>query len=172
VEPAGARRHAGNEARSRHWPVSTQRLHPVLGVSPWPRGSSDQDVGRLRSGPWSQPLRLDASGDRVRYLGSRRSGLWHLSAGCDRLALLSGVVMLDNEGWSLYGAQRSQLVATGGKWEGAENGSDKRKPLPSVATSCLSRSMVRVVPLAAKEGVTLLAPQEAPSPANPKAHRT
>src|ERR687896_563851 len=58
-------------------------------------------------------------------------------------ALLSGVVMLDNEGWSLYGAQRSQLVATGGKWEGAENGSDKRKPLPSVASSCLSRSMVR-----------------------------
>ena len=39
--------------------------------------------------------------------------------------------MLDNEGWSLYGAQRSQLVATGGKWEGAENGSDKRKPLPA-----------------------------------------
>ena len=36
---------------SRHWPVSTQRLHPVLGVSPWPSGSSDQDVGRLRSGP-------------------------------------------------------------------------------------------------------------------------
>src|SRR5919108_1526793 len=88
------------------------------GRFPWPRGSSDPDVGRLRSGPWSQPLRLDASGDRVRYLGSRRSGLWQLSAGCDRLALLSGVVMLDNEGWSLYGAQRSQLVATGGKWEG------------------------------------------------------
>jgi hypothetical protein len=58
------------------------------------------------------------------------------------VALLCGVVMLDNERWSLYGAQRSQLVATGGKWEGAENGSDKRKPLPSVATSCLSRSMV------------------------------
>src|SRR5207247_2457573 len=66
LEPAGARRHAGNEARSRHWPVSTQRLHPVLGVSPWPRGSSDQDVGRLRSGPWSQPLRLDASGVNLR----------------------------------------------------------------------------------------------------------
>jgi hypothetical protein len=74
-----------------------------------------QDVGRLRNGPWSQPLRLDASGDRVRYLGSRRSGLWHLSARPTRAP--SGVVMLDNEGWSLYGAQRSQLVATGGKWE-------------------------------------------------------
>jgi hypothetical protein len=66
LEPAGARRHTGNEARSRHWPVSTQRLHPVLGVSPWPRGSSDPDVGRLRSGPWSQPLRLDASGVNLR----------------------------------------------------------------------------------------------------------
>jgi hypothetical protein len=30
-------------------------------------------------------------------------------------------------------------VATGGKWEGAENGSDTRKPLPWVATGCLSR---------------------------------
>jgi hypothetical protein len=49
----------------------------------------------------------------------------------------------DNEAWSLYGAQRSQLVATGRKWEGAENGSLKRKPLPRVATRCLSRSMVR-----------------------------
>src|ERR671911_598741 len=66
LEPAGARRHAGNEAGSRHWPVSTQRLHPVLGVSPWPRGSSDPDVGRLRNGPWSQPLRLDASGVNLR----------------------------------------------------------------------------------------------------------
>jgi hypothetical protein len=38
--------------------------------------------------------------------------------------------MLDNEGWSLYGARRTQPVATGGKWDDAENGSDKRKPLP------------------------------------------
>jgi len=42
------------------------------------------------------------------------------------------VANADNESWSLYGAQRSQLVATGRKWEGAENGSDKRKPLPWV----------------------------------------
>jgi hypothetical protein len=58
-----------------------------------------------------------------------------LSAGCDPLALLCGVVMLDNEGWSLYGAQRSQLVATGGKWEGAENGSDKRKTTDHLLSS-------------------------------------
>ena len=42
-----------------------------------------------------------------------------------------------------YGAQRSQPVATGGKWEDADNGSDKRKPLPWVATHSVSRSMVR-----------------------------
>jgi hypothetical protein len=53
------------------------------------------------------------------------------------------VAKADNSGWSLYGAQRSQPVATGSKRDGAENGSPKRKPLPSVANSCLSRSMVR-----------------------------
>jgi hypothetical protein len=31
-----------------------------------------------------------------------------------------GEASTDNEAWSLYGAQRSQLVATGRKWEGAE----------------------------------------------------
>jgi Ion channel len=35
--------------------------------------------------------------------------------------------MLDNEGWSLYGAQPTQPVATAGKWDDAENVSDKRK---------------------------------------------
>jgi hypothetical protein len=30
---------------------------------------------------------------------------------------------------------RAQPVATGGKWEAAENGSDKRKALPCVATA-------------------------------------
>src|SRR5436190_22956677 len=37
----------------------------------------------------------------------------------------------------------SRAVATGGKWVGPENGSDKRKPLPWVATSCESERMVR-----------------------------
>jgi hypothetical protein len=95
-----------------------------------------------------------------------------LSAGCDRLPLLSGVVMLDNEGWSLYGAERSQLVATGGKWEGAENGSGKRKPLPSVATSCLSCFMVRVHSLRVMGGSLPWLRKERSSPANPKARRT
>jgi hypothetical protein len=53
------------------------------------------------------------------------------------------VVRSDNEGWSLYGAQRLQPVATGGKCEYAGNGSDNGKPLPWAATDCLRRSMVR-----------------------------
>ena len=43
-----------------------------------------------------------------------------------------GVANADDEAWSLYGAQRSQLVTTGRKWEGAENGSDNRKPRQGV----------------------------------------
>jgi hypothetical protein len=87
------------------------------------------------------------------------SGVHRRSAGVDRLnrSLSSGsaispkmravetplVVRSDNEGWSLYGAQRLQPVATGGKCECAGNGSDNRKPLPWAATDCLRRSMVR-----------------------------
>jgi hypothetical protein len=48
-----------------------------------------------------------------------------------------------NRGWSIYGAERSQPVAITGKWDGRKNGSDKREPLPSIATGCLSRHMVR-----------------------------
>ncbi|MBN2839635.1 MAG: hypothetical protein JXP37_01580, partial [Coriobacteriia bacterium] len=59
------------------------------------------------------------------------------------LSARGNVAKVDNSGWSLYGAQRSQPVATGSKRDGAENGSLKRKPLPSVATSCPTRSMVR-----------------------------
>jgi hypothetical protein len=38
------------------------------------------------------------------------------------------VATAGNNGWSLYGAQRLQPVATGGKCECAGNGSDNRKP--------------------------------------------
>ena len=55
----------------------------------------------------------------------------------------SSVALADYKGWSLCGAPWLQPVATGSKRDGAENGSLKRKPLPSVATSCLSRSMAR-----------------------------
>ena len=48
---------------------------------------------------------------------------------------------MDDNGWSMYGAERSQPVAISRKWEGAENASIGRKPLPYVATSC--RDMVR-----------------------------
>jgi hypothetical protein len=65
----------------------------------------------------------------------------------ESLTSLSGdyglVVSEGNERWSTYGAQRSQPVAIGGKWNARESGSKRRKPLPWVATSCLRRSMVR-----------------------------
>ena len=48
------------------------------------------------------------------------------------------------EVWSVYGAERSQPVATGGKWEGLENGSKRRKPLLWAATGCRDPKMVRV----------------------------
>ena len=41
--------------------------------------------------------------------------------------------MLENEGWSLYGAQRSQLVATGGKWEGRR---ERLRQAKTVAVGC------------------------------------
>jgi hypothetical protein len=47
------------------------------------------------------------------------------------------------EVWSVYGAERSQPVATGGRWDDLESGSDTRKPLPWVATSCPDPKMVR-----------------------------
>jgi hypothetical protein len=53
------------------------------------------------------------------------------------------VVRVGNKGWSLYGVQRSQPVATADKRGGAENGSNRRKPLPWVATACRVEPMVR-----------------------------
>ena len=50
---------------------------------------------------------------------------------------------MDDSGWSIYGAERSQPVATGGNWEGLRSGSNKPKPLPPVATSCRSGRMIR-----------------------------
>jgi hypothetical protein len=45
-------------------------------------------------------------------------------------------------GWSVYGAERLQPVATGGKCGNVKNGSDSRKPLPWVAINCRSNAMV------------------------------
>src|SRR6266581_1754832 len=59
-------------------------------------------------------------------------------AGCRRVVALfrRTVSRADNGGWSLYGAPWLQPVATGRKSPTPENGGNKRKPLPSVATSC------------------------------------
>jgi hypothetical protein len=53
------------------------------------------------------------------------------------------VANADDKSWSAYGAQRAQPVATTRKCHVAETGSDKREPLPSVATSCRDPKMVR-----------------------------
>jgi hypothetical protein len=45
--------------------------------------------------------------------------------------------------WSLYGAQRAQPVATGGKAREPRDRKNKPNPLPPAATGCLRRSMVR-----------------------------
>jgi hypothetical protein len=52
------------------------------------------------------------------------------------------VARAGNRGWSLYGAPWLQPVATGRKSESPHKAENKRKPLPWVATSSLSRSMV------------------------------
>src|SRR5829696_10293482 len=87
------------------------------------------------------------SGQRVAE-GPRASSGWRRSGSTlvaarhthDRAHVVANA---DNKEWSLYGAQRSQRVATGGKWDGRKNGSNRRKPLPWLATSCLGCSMGR-----------------------------
>jgi len=58
--------------------------------------------------------------------------------------------MLGNERWSPYGAPWLQPVATGRKCDRSENSSDRRNPLPWVATRC---DRVRMVRTAMKEGL-------------------
>src|SRR5438046_7895208 len=77
-----------------------------------------------------RPTQQHRDGDRV-------------TDGTESACVLLCVAFGDDRGWSIYGAERSQPVATGGKWVGPENGSDERKPLPWVATSCRSERMVR-----------------------------
>ena len=86
------------------------------------------------------------------------------------------VAKVDNSGWSVYGAQRSQPVATGGKCTSPEIGSNKPKPLPPGCDSCRSERMVnrrsisipgeKVTSTLAKEEVDLSV--EAPNPRKPE----
>jgi hypothetical protein len=66
---------------------------------------------------------------------------------CDRRfanrSLKAQTSPIRHEGWSLYGAQGSQPVATAGKCRDGNSGSNTRKPLPSVATGCMVVYMVR-----------------------------
>jgi hypothetical protein len=49
----------------------------------------------------------------------------------------------DTRTWSICGAERSQPGATGRESGNRQNGLDRRKPLPCVATGCRSERMVR-----------------------------
>jgi hypothetical protein len=53
------------------------------------------------------------------------------------------VVYTDDRGWSIYGAERAQPRATGGKWSTHEIDRIKPKPLRPVATGCRRDGMVR-----------------------------
>jgi hypothetical protein len=50
------------------------------------------------------------------------------------------------KGWSTYGAQRAQPVATGGKWDTLENGSNKPIGNPWQPTATVPERMVSNVP--------------------------
>jgi hypothetical protein len=53
------------------------------------------------------------------------------------------VAKADNVGWSLYGAQRSQPMATCGKWARAESGSEKRNGKEGVDGSSPSEGFAK-----------------------------
>jgi hypothetical protein len=76
-------------------------------------------------------------GDRVTPLGLRRQreARARVAVSAERAQAV--------EVWSVYGAERSQSVATGDKCDGGECGSNRQKPLPWVATSCHRVRMVR-----------------------------
>src|SRR5712691_2708205 len=70
------------------------------------------------------------------------------------------------EGWSIYGAKRAQPLATGGKCDGLDNGSNKPIRNRWQATATVSQRMVKRlfatgcrIPRLVREGVDLLALQ-------------
>ncbi len=56
---------------------------------------------------------------------------------------VEGATPAEPRGWSLYGAPWLQPVAIIGKSTGPRNRKNKRNPLPSAATGCLGKYMVR-----------------------------
>jgi hypothetical protein len=85
------------------------------------------------------------------------------SLNCHELRLV-GYKPVSPQGWSIYGAERSQPVATDGKRTRRGKGSDRRKTLPRAANGCRETPMVsrasavgchplREVPFPEKEGV-------------------
>src|ERR1700682_6138483 len=77
----------------------------------------------------NDPLSTEKDSSRNR---SRRSARKH-----------SNHQALRNPAWSIYGAQRAQPVATGGKWDTLENGSKKPIGNPWQPTATVPERMVR-----------------------------
>jgi hypothetical protein len=98
------------------------------------RPASDARIGRSAG--------VSAGQDHAPAIRLESKSLERATPGHD-LSARGNVAKVDNSGWSLYGAQRSQPVATGSKRDGAENSSLKQEPLPWVATGCRRGSMVR-----------------------------
>ena len=86
------------------------------------------------------------------------------------------------KGWSIYGAKRAQPVATGRKWDRAENGSNEPIGNRCQAAATVPERMVKsvfatachplpTIPFLLERGSTSWLRKEM-SPANPKARRT
>ena len=120
-----------------------------------PRVSGDEDRPTALRG-WAVSLATAAPrSSRGRAEAPLRSGgcvcsrpLARIRTGLPREIPLSlgsfshDVARADNRAWSLNGAPWWQPVAISGKCVSRENGGIGPQPLPWVATSCLSRSMV------------------------------
>ena len=92
--------------------------------------------GLLHRAPLAEPLQVSGDGcarHRARPTGEetlqqKLTAVYHRIPGNEYRV----VVRTDNEGWSLYGAQRSQRVATSGKWQPQE----RLKQAKAVAVGC------------------------------------
>src|SRR5215207_3346843 len=69
-------------------------------------------------------------------------------------------------GWSVYGVERLQPVATAGKYGNVEKGSDSRKPLPLVAINCRRNAMVRNAMKASRGAILRASVEEEGRPAS------
>jgi hypothetical protein len=95
---------------------------------------------------WFDVLTSHGSADVAEAVGEAALIELPLAALCFwivRSARRSYPSVIPTKGWSVYGAKRTQPLASGGKCGGLEKGSNKPKPLPRVATRRRGDRMVR-----------------------------